>query len=460
MLRRRPSSTARAAGALLCLIAIAAPPFLRWAALPSQRSTARLRGVTFGQRHRLIEQIPLGRLGALPWPPGDGKLVGSYDGPPGHEELAIWLSPRHTAERDQFWNLEALCFDAHGCQIGGPHWPNPVAATWNGSRDLAVVGLDAFPRNVNPVTLRFYDRDSARAADSIDCISPRVAPAPQLDFEVPVQTSVGSSCRLERLAGGITWAELKRNNGEALLRAAERAERRRGETELMRGRWTVGGFRVAFRDRSVVGWKPDRITLADATGNRVPYPLGDPWNRTTPVSELCNPEGVVTAAVPVGLCLEEKLWKVRARFCYFGSEVFENPEVTVRSPLLPVSTRWPAILWSHTGEDPYLKVEVRSRTEHDAHTYVERPGSREVTVDAFVSAPTGQRVRLWARAEDERGRPLAVALESHPNPGASACRWVWRMELPRSSRSVRVTLAGWPSRAFDLEASPAAGLRS
>ncbi|MGV3722586.1 MAG: hypothetical protein ACO1SX_16890, partial [Actinomycetota bacterium] len=198
MPHRSPSATARGSGVLLCLLAIGTPLFLRWLALPSQRSVARFEVATFGQYHQLFGQVYLGRLGVLPWPPGGGQLLGRYNSPEGSDELALWLSPRSAAVRDRFWDRQARSYDEHGCQIGGIH---PLQ-TGDLCRDLGIVALEAFPRRSSSVTLRFWDRDNGAGSESIACVIPKISPAAAADVGEPVLPPLGSSCRLERFAGG------------------------------------------------------------------------------------------------------------------------------------------------------------------------------------------------------------------------------------------------------------------
>lgn len=220
-------------------------------------------GISYGNRHRLLEQRLWQKLLEPLLPPRlQGREVAAVGTPA--NRLVIWFLP---VGGPLGWHrprwLEAL--DEHGCCMG-----RGVECGFPASMGSYRVGtLEAFPRRAGRFYLRIYERGAAAQAAEFTVANPAPGPYPSWKPDpFPIEKRQGDlAVRLMALATGLTRESLRQS------RSAGRLDERHTSADVT-GRdrlWALATFRAAENGAPTDRWQVASIVISDATGNTASY---------------------------------------------------------------------------------------------------------------------------------------------------------------------------------------------
>jgi hypothetical protein len=419
-------------------------------------SLLELKGVTYGQRHRLVEQKLWQKLLAPLLPPRlQGKEVGPV-GTPTAGSLVVWFSPK--SRPSEWGGGRLMAVDEHGCRIGsGFALPGLTSTAYR------IGFLEVFPRRTRLFRLQVYGRDVQKPVAEFAVANPTPGPHPTWAPEpLPLRKRQGGlEVTLTALTTGLTLQDLRRGQPAVALDDRYVAP----NPAMQRQSWSRASF--SLRDKGVATdrWQIAAVTVSDAAGNTLAYTRNDTHRRvpgTTVVSTLMGQEclrsrtdrtGRAWAAFP-GLCTREAAWKLRATFARLPPpEERLPPDLRWTVSGVAVPRPWTArTADGHpiTGQGGAWKLQgVLGKGAFGT----DPPLLKGANVRLIVTSTIGRGLTLALRATDDQGRKLVCSPGGSTHMGPNY-KWWFDLTTPPGAKRLSLTFVGWKGRSVEFLARP------
>ena len=397
--------------------------------LPDE-STVELAAVTFGREHRYIAGNLWQRLQELALPAGSAPTEGHRS--TSQEQPVLWLrwsEPGRAADAPFFTRVGAT-IDEHGCRLlnGDSSFvmsPGTMLAFADsalpspGYRDLSPVAVDVYPRRSGHFRfgLLTTEKPLSPPLAAYEVALPPGGPFPEWRAGKPPVSARSGPVE-------VTLASLVRPPAA----------------------WPVGGtacatYRYQEQGRPTTNWRPELITVLDATGNTLESPV-----YATPKSELVGFNG---------LCWREPAWKLRVRF--IRRQPAAAPARFVwRFPALPAPARNHAVDLPVRLPSGPIRLELERMlgggriTHHDGG--VSTYGEPRVAV--IVGKLDPRLVLALTRVTNEQGRDLPVPADSFFSLGPDQTKHELPLSYPKGTKQLNLTFGLYETHTVEFLVQP------
>lgn len=378
------------------------------------------------------------------------------------DELAFLLFQRTIPGSKGWKGCAVVSVDEHGCRVGrGTAMTVPALASGSLSTRTPIYGaLDAFPRRAGTFRLRVYPENSISPAAEFRVINPKPGPYPTWRPDpLPMTRRQGAlQVTLSPLTTDLSWPDLLQSqpplSSSELQKYGAYMARYPLWSRMLPAPWQVGWTRASFRildhGRPSRDWRLEGVTVADATGNALPYRAQDP---RTCLRSGSDPAGHLWFAFHKGLCARESAWKLRAFLPWVGPADPRRADLRWTMHQVPVPLPGETIPLDATMTRQAVTLRVRGVSGSNTRSSDQfRTPVKTIRVHAEVRRPAGLRLRLLTCATDEQGRELGL-----PSNSVFDGRYEWQptLQIPSGVKTLTLTFAVWKERIFEFLVRPA-----